>query len=482
MRITISLIITVCFLVLTARVSDDKNTKRITKNIFQKRAEFLRKGFFNIPLPGNKNIRLNLAKDAQAEESKCDSVLDAVDEGVPSYIAGSLGYFNRTLYYLNNRNAADVENVFCHFTNTMNMDGSEGEETIEYDDGSGNTMYVKVVITDGSTTGGFEEDAGYTKKAVVSVSEDSSSFTTYMVMYWGFADGSTDTTTTKGFLIEGSPKTLGGTRAGYMRWDLTGTTQTGQFYAAEFPSAEGESDPANVTPATYFMKEETSSYENDRFMYGRFSFNTSTNEVHVQGLSIEAERKQGNTPEAYGCFKIYGTGYKGGMMLISKSRNKDAGNDSTDYGFAQLGHLTDPTSSAATSLVGMDAACLRDLTTTADLKGNLNGDDPGQVDADTWRENIEKAINANGLNTINSETKQIFDISCDDLKGADGTNKPFDVAHTSEWVKFTASPGDVFGASNAVDVTAPTEASLCSGLNSEDIDTTTNCYCAAAAE
>lgn len=479
MRITISLIITVCFLVLTARISDDKNTKRITKNIFQKRADLLRKGFFNIPLPGNKKIRFNLTKDAQADESECDSVLDAVDEGIPSYTAGSLSYFNSTLYYLNNRNAADVENVFCHFTNTMNMDGSAGTETIEYDDGSGSTMYVKVVITDGSTTGGFEEDAGYTKKAVVSVSEDNSSFTTYMVMYWGFAEGSTDTTTTKGFLIEGSPKTLGGTRAGYMRWDLTGTTQTGQFYAAEFPSAEDESDPTNITPANYFMKSETNSYENDRFMYGRFSLNTSTNEVHVQGLSIEAERKQGNTPENYGCFKIYGTGKKGGMMVISKTRDQHS-SDAGEYGFAQRGHLTDDgESSAATSLIGMDAACLRDLTTTANLKGNLNG--PG-VDVDTWRENIEKAINAGSLNTIDSETDQIFDISCDDLVSANGSGNPFDESNGSSWVDFTASPGDVFGASNANDVTAPTEASLCAGLNSEDIDTTTKCYCAAAAE
>ena len=277
-------------------------------------------------------------------------------------------------------------------------------------------------------------------------------------MYWGFASGSTNTATTKGFLIEGSPKTLGGTRAGYMRWDLTGTTQTGQFYAAEFPSAEGESDPTNITPANYFMKAETSSYENDRFMYGRFSLNTSTNEVHVQGLSIEAERKQGNTPENYGCFKIYGTGYKGGMMLISKSRDKDTENDSGDYGFAQRGHFTDGTSSAATSLVGMDAACLRDLTTTANLKGNLNGDDPSQDDTSTWRENIETAINAGGLNTIDSETTQIFDISCDDLVSANGSGNPFDESNGSSWVDFTASPGDVFGASNANDVTAPTEA------------------------
>ena len=47
--------------------------------------------------------------------------------------------------------------------------------------------------------------------------------------------------------------------------------------------------------------------------------------------------------------------------------------------FAQRGHFTDGTSSSATSLVGMDAACLRDLTTTANLKGNLNGDDPSQM-------------------------------------------------------------------------------------------------------
>ena len=263
-----------------------------------------------------------------------------------------------------------------------------------------------------------------------------------------------------------------------MRWDLTGTTQTGQFYAAEFPSAESESDPSNITPTNYFMKSETNSYENDRFMYGRFSFNTSTNEVHIQGLSIEAERKQGNTPEAYGCFKIYGTGYKGGMMVISKTRNKHS-SDGGEYGFAQRGHLTDDgESSAATSLIGMDAACLRDLTTTDDLKGNLNAP---EVSVDTWRENIETAINAGSLNTIDSATTQIFDISCDDLVNAKNADEPFDTTNSSFWVDFDKPPNDIFDVS-ASDVTAPTEASLCSNLNPQDIDTTTKCYCAAAAE
>ena len=44
----------------------------------------------------------------------------------------------------------------------MNMDGSAGTETIEYDDGSGNTMYIKVVVTDDPTET-FASSANYTK-------------------------------------------------------------------------------------------------------------------------------------------------------------------------------------------------------------------------------------------------------------------------------------------------------------------------------
>ena len=262
------------------------------------------------------------------------------------------------------------KNVFCHFVNTMGMDGSSGTQTAEIEEEEG-TMYVKVEITD-SPSETFAGTEGYTKKAVVSVSEDNSNFVTYMVMYWGFADGSTDTTTTKGFLIEGSPKTLGGTRAGYMKWDLTGTTQTGQFYAAEFPSAEDEENRENLTPANYFMDNSEAAYQGDSFSYGRFSFNTETNEVHIQGITVEGNAKvQKALQEAYGCFKIYGTGTKGGMMVIAKSRDKHNSDTDADFGFAKLGHLTDGDHESAVSLLGMDAACLVDLTTTANREGNL---------------------------------------------------------------------------------------------------------------
>ena len=168
-------------------------------------------------------------------------------------------------------------------------------------------MYVQVEITD-SPTEEFASTEGYTKKAVVRVSEDDSSYITYMVMYWGFADGSTDTTTTRGFLIEGSPKTLGGTIAGYMKWDLTGTTQTGQFYAAEFPSAEDEEDRENLTPANYFMADSEAAYQGDSFSYGRFSFNTDTNEVHIQGMGATQGGAMGDIPGVrFKVFKVNGT-------------------------------------------------------------------------------------------------------------------------------------------------------------------------------
>ena len=176
-----------------------------------------------------------------------------------------MGFLIEFFTILNNRNAADVENVFCHFVNSMGMTGEVGTATETFD---GTT----VTVTVSEPSEGWASTAGYTKKAVVVVrTAGSEADENYMTIYWGFGEGSTDTTKTKGFLIEGSPLSLGGPRAGYMQWDLTGATQTGRFYAVEFPSIEGEENPDNTTPENYFLKSSSAAYESDYVAYGRFS-------------------------------------------------------------------------------------------------------------------------------------------------------------------------------------------------------------------
>ena len=359
----------ITFAVLLGTANIKTKNKKLGQNFFQKRLEYLGKGFMTIPLPNGKTINLGLTKDAIAEESGCDAILEEIDGGAPQYTAGSLSYFNGVLYVLNNRVAADVENVFCHFVNTMEMDGEDGEKTVEIEEENG-SMYVKVTVSS-SGLEAWATSAQYSKKAVVEVSENNTDFITYMTMWWGFAEGSTSTITTRGLLYEGSPKTLGGTRASLMKWDLTTANQTGQFLTTEFMSADSESDISNITPEAYYLS--TSRHENDRAMYGRFKLNTETNEVHVQGISIEGERKQGEAPGAYGCFKIYGVGVKGDMMVIAKSRDGRYDSDTT-FGFLHGSGFTGGTTGSAAQakdISDMDAACLVDKTTTENMKGNI---------------------------------------------------------------------------------------------------------------
>ncbi len=479
MKYLVSVFLSFGLLVMTANISTTPK-KKVSKNFFQKRLERLGKGFLTIPLPNGKEMNLNLIKNAHAEESACDQVLDAVDQGAPQYTAGALGYFNGVLYILNNRTAADVENVFCHFVNTMGMDGSDGEtDPVEIQE-DGGTMYVKVTIS--SPAEAFASTNGYSKKAVVEVSEDDSTYITYMTMWWGFAEGITDTTKTKGYLIEGSPMTLGGTRANYMQWDLTGTNQTGRFLSTEFPSAE-KAEMSTITPANYWMAAGGVGF--DRITYGRFVLNTETDVVSIQGMSIEEERKQGNPASEYGCFKILGTGVKGGMMVIAKTRDDHSSDDTTyaslDYGFAQRGHFATGTSDALAqqkTIENLDAACMPDLTDTPNLVANMN--DPGGSVTD-WRDNLIAAINVSASNTID-DTTTIFDLSCAELAGMDGSGKAFDIANGTTWVDFSNAPADVFGstiaASDDSDLTAPTAAELCSNVNeTTKIDSNSKCYC-----
>jgi hypothetical protein len=117
MKYFVSVMITFAVLLGTANIKT-KN-KKVGQNHFQQRIENLKNGFMSIPLPNGKSLSLGLLKNSIAEESACDTVLTEIQEGVPSYTAGALSYFNMVLYSLNNVNSANIENVFCHFANTM---------------------------------------------------------------------------------------------------------------------------------------------------------------------------------------------------------------------------------------------------------------------------------------------------------------------------------------------------------------------------
>ena len=476
MKYFLSVMITFAVLLGTANIKT-KN-KKVGQNFFQKRLERLGKGFMTIPLPNGKEINLGLSKNAIAEESACDTVLTAVQEGVPSYTAGALGYFNMVLYSLNNVNSANIENVFCHFAKTMEMDGEINDSDpaiIEFEEEGGGSMFIRVTISAPSEDWASE----YTKKAVVELGTAVDTFeTTYMTMWWGYATDSTDTTTTKGYLIEGSPKTLGGARANYMQWDLTGVNQVGRFLSAEFGSAEEEVDPTRITPTNYWLSGD--GVTSDATMYGRFKLNTETNEVYIQGMIIEGERKQGETPTEYGCFRIFGTGKKGDMMVISKTRDSHSSDGST--GFAQRGNFTvDETGTIAQdkTIQNMDAACMPDLTTTPNLVGNMN--DPG-LTVSQWEDNLVTALATAADNSAFAKTDDVFDFSCKELNELNAAGKAFDTTNGVTWVDFSNTPEDVFGTtldvSDDSDISAPTRAELCSDVNtSNNIDNVTKCYC-----
>jgi hypothetical protein len=420
--------------------------------------------------PNGKRYFLDLTQSATAAEvpggdSSCDKRLTAVEEAPPAYVHGALGHFNGTLYMINNVNAVNVENIFCHLSKSVGVKADisnlpeSGSET-ETKEIEGNEL--KVVIEKST-------DEDYTAKATVSFEG-----TTYFVLYWGYGDatleiGQFDPRKSKGFLIEGfDAEGLGGYRASYLQWDLTTTTQTARVLATEFRAAEGD---ATITPSTAYVKniDPSSDLVGNRAFYGRYELNTSTNDVKVQAISIEKERGT-ESPVGFGCFKFYALGKKDGQLITTKTRD-NVGDD----GYQQRGHFTvDATSSNLKTFADMDAACVYDKKDTPNLKGNVIGG--GEV-AD--RENaLLGLLNTNGANSALNINTDIFDYSCDELKAFDGNGKPFD-NNNAQWVNFAMTPGDVFNQeTEATWLEAPLESDLCTDVtDGQGNDTTTGCYC-----
>ena len=166
-----------------------KDENKVSQNIKNERLEQLKKGKLDIRLPGGNllNFYFNKAnaEEGQVGDSSCDGAnLTAVENALPNYQHGALSHFNQTLYQINDINAANVQNVFCHFDKSMgivadlsNLSSGSQTETKTFGD-----ITVKVTIEESSIT-------GYAAKATVSVTPPSGTEQNYMVIHWGYADG-----------------------------------------------------------------------------------------------------------------------------------------------------------------------------------------------------------------------------------------------------------------------------------------------------
>ena len=403
----------------------------------------IKNGALPIRLPGNKKLYINFMNSSTAQEAAgdpaCEKILDDARQAcMQPYPHGALSFFNGVLCKLNDENGADVENVFCHFRISMGIEPDLSNLPVTETKTFGSST-INVNIT--SPTEDFATTNGYIAKATVTVNESP-----YMVVYWGFANNNdianADASKTKGFLIEGFvPGGIGGPRASYMQWDLTGTTQTGKVLATEFPSAEGSAANAQ-NPENHYLNSPTADEQGDRAYYGRFSINTQTNETSIQGVSIEQERGT-ESPSNFGCFKIYGIGTKGGQMVITKTRDAIGGD-----GFNQTGDFTGEIgNSGSKTFVDMDGACLLDSTSTPNETGNLKQN--GTDDASDWTDRVITALKRGSVNTSLDSSTNVFDMSCDTLNGMSTTggvssNYAFSNDHGNSWVDFAAAPSDVF--------------------------------------
>lgn len=255
------------------------------------------------------------------------------------------------------------------------------------------TIVVSVVVP----TESFAVTAGYDAKGTVT--EDG---TTLMVLYWGGSG-----TTSKGFLIDGAAAAgsmIGGKRASYILWDLSGAAQTIKVLTTELPSGTYLATATGASGA-----------RGDSVLYGRATFNNTTNAISTQMVMIQ-EQRTGGTPGSFGCFKMYASGTKDGSMVIAKSKNA----------FGGTGHTVGSTLKNLTDMDGMTGV---DSTTTANGTGNYTGGSDAAIQA-----NVETGLGIGaGAN--------VFDKSCNDLNTA-ASGGAFSTA--SSVASFTTTPSAVF--------------------------------------
>ncbi len=301
-----------------------------------------------------------------------------------TYQHGALKYFNSMLCNLNTAFPSGAEGALCHFARSMGMNPDKAAlpQTISKTFNS-KTIILSVV----SPTEDFATNLGYDAKGTVTVDDD-----TFMIIYWG---GSADQS--KGFMIEGPDGIQGrgesGNRASYLQWDRTTENQFVKVFATKFASS--------------YLSDATS----DAAIYGIANYNTSTQSATVNAVSIESQRV--TDPAQFGCYRMYGTGTKGGTMKMAKT--SDANNNAGES-----------TSSTDTTGAGgsMDAVELPDLTTTANFCQSTPGSGCSDI-SDLTTIPVEFTRHCNSVFTAGASASDPF-----------GTSGSF--------VNFEATPSSIF--------------------------------------
>lgn len=363
-------------------------------------------------------------------DSSCEEIMSTARAKcqaawMTGYTAGALKYFNGTLCYLNDEFAANIENVLCHFSKSMglkpNLDALPVSITKDF-----GSMSVTLDVV--KPTEAFAVAEGYEAKATVSVSGIN-----YMVLYWKGKG-----TESAGYLIEGARGLSGSPRASYSRWDLTNAdAQLFQLYQCEF----------QTTPLA--------TASDDRCIYGRALYNSSSKAISSQVIMIEQQRGELSNSGELGCFKMFSNGIKGGRMFVAK----------TDSSLGSPGH--DP-SATATNYANLDAvAAMPDTSDTGNGVYNLTAsqleagtdisiqvdtsvEDSAEFDVDTNNAaTATMSIDAlygrtNGTNYLGTLRDSIaFDLSCNSINTA---SAGVFAANGGDYVDFTLAPDDALPA------------------------------------
>ena len=325
-------------------------------------------------------------------DSTCSGIGEAAWTKVRSagttYSHGALVFFNTMFGMLNAGFPSETESALCHFNKSMSMNPDKGALPVTISKTFGaKTIVLEVVVP----TESFATAAGYDAKGTVTVNG-----TTFMVLYWG---GTEDAS--KGFMIRGSDGIGGDSQkksSNYIRWDRTGEAQVVDFWGARFDSAYLES---------FTGSSGGSDQGKGRVFYGHTEYNSTSKDVLTYAIEIGPKR---DGSSAYGCYRIWANGdFSGGTeMVIAK----------TDDAHNLTGESVSATYKDGTN---MDAAQIKNLSTTANGTGNLS--------AGQFTSIVVPLIAANP-----------FDKSCSDINNGATTGSPFE----GSVVDFDASPDDVF--------------------------------------
>lgn len=283
-----------------------------------------------------------------------------------TYPHGALSNFHNMLCTLNVHFPGMAEEFLYKLVVKMGMNP---DTTALATDGTPTTLESKTITDkDGNT-----KTVGGTVKKVVAPSTFVGTYdyqatisvdgVDFSTIYWsGSASAS------KGFLILGGKGLRSEKHILYVKWDRTTTAQSVAVIGARMASTY------LATPVT------------DEALYGKVTYNTSTKATTIQMVNIGQQRGASPSTSVFACWKMYASGTAGGAMVVGKTN--DALSSST-------GHA--------------------DTSTAQD----------GIVEMDDW-EGTDSVTTANGTGNGTAVQGFAMDYSCNDLKTASATGRPFD--------------------------------------------------------